>query len=128
MLLDYSHGYGEVVLTASSEELARVADAVASGGGFVPAMASSSGGALRGVEIKTVSAPGVLIRLDVEAQVLVISGDAAGRTVLADNLRWVASAGAGGHLHIEYHSGHFYLGEGSMPLVVSSPHGGIQDR
>jgi len=78
-----------------------------------------------GVEVKKTSGPGVLIRLDSERQILVISGDSAGRAVLADNLLSMASAEDGGHLHVDYFPGHFYLAEGSLSLVVSSPHGGM---
>ncbi|MFD8006720.1 Imm32 family immunity protein [Streptomyces mirabilis] len=39
-----------------------------------------------------------------------------------------ASAEDGGHLHIDYFPGHFYLAEGSLPLVVNSPHGGMPTR
>lgn len=57
-----------------------------------------------------------------------ISGDPAGRAVLARNLRAMAAAENGGHLHIDYFPGHFYLAEGSLPLVVNSPHGGMPSR
>ena len=30
-----------------------------------------------------------------------------------------------GHLHIDYFPGHAYLAEGSLSLVVNSPHGGM---
>ncbi len=55
-----------------------------------------------------------------------ISGDSAGRAVLADNLRGMASAEDGGHL-VEY-PGYDYLVEESRPLAVSSPHGGMPPR
>ncbi|WP_425424625.1 Imm32 family immunity protein [Streptomyces phaeochromogenes] len=54
-----------------------------------------------------------------------ISGDSDNRGVLAENLRDLATAEDGGHLHIDYFPGHFYLAEGSLPLVVNSPHGGM---
>ncbi|MFD0350706.1 hypothetical protein ACFQ0M_41185 [Kitasatospora aburaviensis] len=57
-----------------------------------------------------------------------ISGDAAARAVLAENLRGMACAEDGGHLHVEYFPDHFYLAEGSLPLVVNSPHGGMPRR
>ncbi|MER5905513.1 hypothetical protein ABT150_36420 [Streptomyces mirabilis] len=84
--------------------------------------------ALVGVEVLKSSGPGVLIRRDAERQILVISGDSAGRAVLAENLRAMATAEDGGHLHIDYFPGHFYLAEGSLPLVVNSPHGGMPRR
>ncbi|KJY28083.1 hypothetical protein [Streptomyces sp. NRRL S-495] len=120
--------HGEVDLTASAEELNRLAAAVAEGEGLLSSTPSAGSDALTGIEVKKTAGPGVLVRLDSERQVLVISGDSAGRTVLAENLRGIASAEDGGHLHIDYFPGHFYLAEGSLPLVVNSPHGGMPAR
>ncbi|MFF4324458.1 hypothetical protein [Streptomyces sp. NPDC001568] len=120
--------YGEVDITASAEELSRLAGAVATGEGWLSSTASPGTNALAGAEVKGTSGPGVLIHLDRERQILVISGDSAGRAMLADNLRGMASAEDGGHLHIDYFPGHFYLAEGSLPLVVNSPHGGMPAR
>ena len=120
--------FGEVVLMASAEELSRLAAAVADGEGLLVSTASKDSNGLAGVEVKKTSGPGVLIRLDSERQILVISGDSAGRAVLADNLLSMASAEDGGHLHVDYFPGHFYLAEGSLSLVVSSPHGGMPAR
>ncbi|MYV97246.1 hypothetical protein [Streptomyces sp. SID3343] len=117
--------YDEVDLSASAEELNRLADAVALGKGLFTS--SPGGDVLAGVEVKNAPGPGVFIGLDSERQVLVISGDSAGRAVLADNLRGMATAEDGGHLHLES-PGHDYLVEGSVPLVVNSPHGGMPAR
>ncbi|MFF5003718.1 hypothetical protein ACFY3G_12870 [Streptomyces phaeochromogenes] len=54
-----------------------------------------------------------------------ISGDSDNRAVLAENLRDLTTAEDGGHLRIDYFPGHFYLAEGSLPLVVNSSHGGM---
>ena len=113
---------------ASAEELSRLAGAVADGEGLLGSTASPGRNALAGVEVKKTFGPGVLIQLDPERQILVISGDSAGRTVLADNLLSMASAEDRGHLHVEYFPGHFYLAEGSLALVVNSPHGGMPTR
>jgi len=128
--------YGDVELTASADELSRLAAAVAEGEGLLGSVCSpgsagssgSSGDALAGVEVEATSGPGVLVRFVPERRILVISGDYAGRAVLADNVRAMACAEDGGHLHIEYFPGHFYLAEGSVPLVVVSPHGGMPTR
>ncbi|MFH8259307.1 Imm32 family immunity protein [Streptomyces roseolus] len=120
--------YGEVDLTASAGELSRLADAVAAGEGWFNSTTSPGSNALTGIEVGGTSGPGVLIRLDLERQILVISGDSASRAVLADNLYGMASAEEGGHLHVDYFPGHFYLAEGSLPLVVNSPHGGMPAR
>ncbi|MFJ8107090.1 hypothetical protein [Streptomyces sp. NPDC096132] len=121
-------GYGEVVLSASAEELAELASAVAQGEGLLGSTLSPGSDTLTGVEVRGTSGPGVLIHRDAERHILVISGDTAGRAVLAENLRGMATADDGGHLHIDYFPGHYYLAEGSLPLVVNSPHGGMPIR
>ncbi|MGW2291475.1 Imm32 family immunity protein [Streptomyces phaeochromogenes] len=125
---DTDSGYDEVVLSASADELTSLASAVARGEGLLGSTSAPGGNALTGVEIKDASGPGVLIHRDVARQILVISGDSANRAVLAENLRALADAEDGGHLHIDYFPGHFYLAEGSLPLVVNSPHGGMPGR
>ena len=120
--------FSEVVLTASAEELSRLAGAVADGEGLLSSMDSPDSSDLAGVEVKKTPGPGVLIQLDPDRQILVVSGDCAGRAVLADNLLGMASAEDGGHLHVDYFPGHFYLAEGSLSLVVCSPHGGMPTR
>jgi hypothetical protein len=120
--------FTEVTLMASAAELSRLAGAVANGEGLLSSTASPGGNDLAGVEVKSASGPGILIHLDPERQILVISGDCAGRAGLADNLLSMASAEGGGHLHVDYFPGHFYLAEGSLSLVVSSPHGGMPTR
>ncbi|MCX5188514.1 hypothetical protein [Streptomyces sp. NBC_00268] len=121
-------GYGEVELSASAEELTGLASAVARGEGLFSSILSPGGNTLAGVEVRGSSGPGVLIHRDAERRILVISGDFAGRAVLAENLRDMATAEDGGHLHIDYFPGHHYLAEGSLPLVVNSPHGGMPTR
>ena len=126
--------YGEVDLTASADELGALARSVAEGEGLLgcasPAAADEPAGveALTGIEVRKSSGPGVLIRPDRARQVLVISGDGAARAVLADNLRAMAEAEDGGHLHVDHFPDHPYLAEGSVPLVVNSPHGGMPAR
>ena len=120
--------FSEVDLIASAEELSRLAGAVADGEGLLSSTASPGSNDLAGVEVRKTSGPGVLIHLDPERRILVISGDSAGRAVLADNLLGMASAEGGGHLHVDYFPGHFYLAEGALSLVVSSPHGGMPAR
>ncbi|MEV8098904.1 hypothetical protein [Kitasatospora sp. NPDC085879] len=120
--------YGEIDLTATAEELRRLAGAVADGEGLLGATTPPRDHELAGVEVRTTPGPGVLLHLDSAGRTLVISGDSAGRAGLAENLREMACAGDGGHLHIDYFPGHFYLAEGSLPLVVNSPHGGMPTR
>jgi hypothetical protein len=128
MRLVFDPVFSEVILMASAEELSRLAGAVADGEGLLSSTASPGSSDLTGAEVKKTSGPRVLVRLDPERQILVISGDCAGRAVLADNLLSMASAEDGGHLHVDHFPGHFYLAEGSLPLVVNSPHGGMPTR
>ncbi|MFE5330002.1 hypothetical protein ACFRCG_26795 [Embleya sp. NPDC056575] len=117
--------FGEVDLTASAQELAALASAVAGGDGFIGSTSPLDGDALAGVEVRPASGPGVRIALDASRRVLVISGDHEAREILADNLHAMATAEDGGHLHIDYFPEHPYLVEGSLPMVVNSPHGGM---
>ena len=72
--------FSEVVLMALAEELSRLAGAVADGEGLLSSTASPGSNDLAGVEVRKTSGPGVLIHLDPERQILVISGDFAGST------------------------------------------------
>ncbi|MGW4905543.1 Imm32 family immunity protein [Streptomyces sp. NPDC004270] len=128
MRLDFDPEFGEVVLSASAEELACLASSVAQGEGLLSSTSPPDGNTLAGVEVNKSSGPGVLVHQDAERQLLVITGDSAGRAVLAEDLQAMATAEDGGHLHVDYYPGHFYLAEGSLPLVVDSPHGGMPTR
>ncbi|MFI5808749.1 hypothetical protein [Streptomyces sp. NPDC051561] len=121
---------GEVALTATASELARLAGAIAEGAGFIStaSMRPLDGNTLAGIEVRTTLSSGVRIDLDAQRQTLVISGDADARAVLADNLHAMATAEDGGHLHIDYFPEHPYLMAGSLPVVVNSPHGGMPAR
>jgi hypothetical protein len=79
--------FSEVVLMASTEELSRLAGAVADGEGLLSSMASPGGNDLAGVQVRKAFGPGVPIRLDPERQLLVISGDSAGRAALDQRKR-----------------------------------------
>ncbi|MEW2357517.1 hypothetical protein [Spirillospora sp. NPDC029432] len=119
---------GGVDVTGSAEELAELAHAVTEGEGFVGSTPSLDGDTLAGIEVRKAPGTGVLIELDASRQVLVISGDPGARAILADNLEAMATAEDGGHLHIDHFPEHPYLLEGSVPIVVSSPHGGMPAR
>lgn len=82
--------FSEVDITASAGALSRLAGGLADGEGLLSSATSPGADALTGVEVRKTSGPGVLIRVDAERRTLVISGDCAGRAVLADNLRWRA--------------------------------------
>ncbi|WP_406293571.1 hypothetical protein OG948_02930 [Embleya sp. NBC_00888] len=116
---------GEVDLTASAKELADLADTVAEGGGYVGSTAGPGSDTLAGIEVGNASGAGVRLELDASRRVLLINGDSGARAVLAANLRDMATAEDGGHLHIDYFPEHPYLVEGSLPIVVNSPRGGM---
>lgn len=120
--------FGEVDLTASEEELAELADAVAEGDRFIGSTSSEGTDLLAGIEARKTSSTGVLIELDASRQVLVIGGSPGARAILAANLRAMATAEDGGHLHVDYFPEHPYLLEGSVPIVVNSPHRGMPSR
>jgi hypothetical protein len=81
-----------------------------------------------GIEVRTAPGPGLRIELDASRQVLVISGDRGTRAILAENVQAMAAAEDGGHLHIDYFPEHPYLAEGSVPMVINSPLGGMPTR
>jgi hypothetical protein len=120
--------FGEVDLTGSADDLTGLASAVARGDGFIGCASLPEGDSLLGIEVRNGPGPGVRIQLDAGGRVLVISGDPVARTILADNLAAMATAEDGGHLHIDYFPEHPYLVEGSLPLAVSSPRGGMPAR
>ncbi|GAB3960647.1 Imm32 family immunity protein [Streptomyces sparsus] len=109
--------------------LARALDA---GKGCVETTASAEpsfgGTELASVEVAATSGPGVRIAVDPERRVLLVKGDRAGLTVLADEFRSTAEMDDGGHQHIDYFPGHYYLAAGSLAMVVNSPHGGMPTR
>ncbi|WP_405764320.1 hypothetical protein OG539_03685 [Actinacidiphila glaucinigra] len=117
--------YGEVDLAASAEELVALAGAVGAGDGLVGAAGTADGDALTGVGVRTAAGPGVRIEVDTARRIPVISGDPGARELLADNLRAMAAAEDGGHLPIDHFPEHPYPVEGSVSLVVNSPHGGM---
>ncbi|MEV0188206.1 hypothetical protein AB0I39_06675 [Kitasatospora purpeofusca] len=129
MLLVSDPVFGEVELTGSATELARLAGAVARGEGFVGSVSATvpDGESLVGVEVREAPGPGVLIHLDSQSQILVVGGDPVARALFADNLEAMTTAMAaeegGGHRHVEHFPGHPYLVEGSVPLVVGVPGG-----
>lgn len=122
MRLQFPTGFDEGLLSASTQELARVADAVAEGEGFVSTTGRPDGKAVLEVEARTTADAGVRLDLDRARRILVITGGLETRGILADNLRAVATVESGGHLHIDYFPDHPYLCAGSVSLVVDSPH------
>ncbi|MER5862399.1 hypothetical protein [Kitasatospora sp. NPDC002040] len=118
----------EILISGSAAELTLLAEAVAAGEGFLAAVTEPGSGTPTGIGAERAPGPGVLVRIDTERRLLLISGDDDARAVLAANLRGIATADEGGHLHIDYYPDHYYLVEGSVPLVVESPHGGMPHR
>jgi hypothetical protein len=61
----------------------------------------------------------VVMRVDHDAASLHVSGSSKLLHCLADEIRELATdAEPGYHLHLEYFDGHFFLGPGSVPVVV----------
>ena len=120
--------FGEVDLSATETELARLADLVTAGQGSLTCESEpAEPNSLTAVEVTQTTDPGVRIQVDAARRVLVISGDPGTRAILAANLNGMAQM-EGGHLHVDYFPDHPYLAEGSAPLVVNSPHGGMPTR
>ncbi|MBS0659509.1 MAG: hypothetical protein JSR82_14805 [Verrucomicrobia bacterium] len=60
----------------------------------------------------------VAVRLVADADVLELAGSPAALALLAENLdSFGRQAASGGHFHLEFFDGHFYLAESSAPLV-----------
>ena len=61
------------------------------------------------------------VRVSVDGGVLVVEGGPEAIAVLAENVEGFAAEADDPrhHLHIEYFPGHFYLAEGSAPLVLA---------
>lgn len=74
---------------------------------------------------KPVPGQAVLIRAAAAERSLLISGDPRYLAVLADNIESLAQEQRGGHLHVEYFDGRAYLAEGSGPVILNSPRGGM---
>ncbi len=131
-VIAYLPSGGEVDLSGSADELAELATAVASGDAVV-AVAATPPVADRDVALAEVlvvndSQPQVLVRVDVERRALVIEGGLRSLDVLAGNIQGMADAEDGGHLHVDHYPDHPYLREGSVPLILNSPHGGMPAR
>ncbi|MEU1350370.1 hypothetical protein [Streptomyces sp. NPDC005795] len=121
-----------VDVSGGTTELVVMARALVAGKGCVETTASAEasfgGTELASVEVVSTNGPGALIRVDMEHRVLFIEGDRLGLTALADEVRSIAEMNDGGHQHIEYFPGHYYLAAGSVPMVVTSPQGGMPSR
>ncbi|MFI6688086.1 hypothetical protein [Streptomyces sp. NPDC050485] len=86
--------FGEVELTGAATELARLAGTVAEGEGFISAVSATAldSETLAGVEVRQAPGPGVLIHLDSQRRILVISGDPVARALFAANLDAMTTA------------------------------------
>lgn len=121
-----------VDLSGSASELVGLALTLSTGMGITEASASAEpsfgGTELTSVEVLVRSGTGVRIGVDSEHRALLIEGDRMGLSALADEMRSMAEMNDGGHQHIEYYPGHYYLAAGSLAMVVNSPHGGMPTR
>lgn len=125
MKLDYYSAAEGVDIAGDQADLCNLADLVASGGELSLAP-SAHPPHLRGVLIEVTKGP-VTIGID-DRGYLNIRGGTGSRSLLADLLRDLARTDGGGHVHLEYFEGHHFLAEGSVPLIVNSPRGGMPRR
>ncbi|GAA4592163.1 hypothetical protein GCM10023194_53300 [Planotetraspora phitsanulokensis] len=118
---------GEIDLSADRATLSHLADLLARGSGSVsadPAQDAPFGQTpLTHLFVQSVDGESVVVVADAETHSLSIAGDGVFLKIFADNVRAMAETDDGGHLHIDFYPDHPYLGEGSAPLVVNSPHG-----
>ncbi|QMU77275.1 hypothetical protein GXW83_17810 [Streptacidiphilus sp. PB12-B1b] len=114
--------HGGVDLAASAEELDRLATTVAQGAGFIRSAPAPDDNALVGIDVLSTDGPGVRIDLDARQRLAVISGDAPARAALADHLRAAATTPDSEPLRLNHTPDHPYLAEGSLSLIVRSPH------
>jgi hypothetical protein len=121
----------EIDLSGDQADLTTLAALVASGSGTLssdPGTDDPSGQiALTHVRVQATDTM-VLIKGDPDTGSLTITGAPDHLRILAENLNEMAQADDGGHQHIEHWPDHFYIAEGSHPLVVNSPHGGMPHR
>lgn len=80
------------------------------------------------VEVRSDAGPRLLVQVAEQRRVLLLTGDAESRALFAEDLRSTGAMTDGGHQHIEYNEDFGYLREGSAPLVLNSPHGGMPRR
>ncbi|MGV9213825.1 Imm32 family immunity protein [Micromonospora sp. RB23] len=125
MILDYYSAAEGIDIVGARAELCHLAELVASGGELSLAPSAHSRH-LRGVLVEVTQGP-VVIGVD-GRHYFSIHGGAESRSLLADLLRQVANMDDGGHVHLEYFEGHYFLAPDSVPLIVNSPHGGMPRR
>ncbi|MFC7329617.1 Imm32 family immunity protein [Marinactinospora rubrisoli] len=118
----------EVIVTGSADALHALAHTVAAGGRCTAGPGSEDGAVLL-VAVEAGTAPGpVRVEADLAERVLRIHGAGEYRAVLGAALHDTAAMTDGGHLHVDHYPDHPYLAEGSAPLIVESPHGGMPRR
>jgi hypothetical protein len=120
---------GEVELSADPGMLSQLADLLARGAGSIIADLAPDTPlgqtALTRLQVLSTDGQPVTVGADAEERSLVISGDRASLKIFADNVQAMAEVDDDEHLHIDFYPDHPYLGEGSAPLVVSRPQGGM---
>jgi len=112
----------ELMIAGPRGDLAGLADLLRSGHGEARTAADLDpapyGACLEGITVGTAGGA-VRFFVDWPRKALSVQGDLASLGVLADNVDDIArESPAGTHHHFEFFPGHFYMGEGSAPLVV----------
>jgi hypothetical protein len=67
----------------------------------------------------------ILITADEHTRTLTFAGSAQHLNTLAEIVHETAVAADGGHVHIEHYPDHPYLAQGSTPVVLNHPLGGM---
>ncbi|GII31474.1 Imm32 family immunity protein [Planotetraspora mira] len=120
---------GEIDLSADRAALRHLAELLTRGSGSMAAEIAPDTvvgqTVLTDVRVDTVDGQSVLVAAVPESRSLSIAGARGALKLLADNILALAESNDGGHLHIDFYPDHAYLAEGSAPLVVNSPHGGM---
>jgi hypothetical protein len=122
---------GEVEVSADRTGLGDLAALVASGDGAMAGEDTSDLAQaipLTRLRVRTREGEAVMISADTGGRTLTVTGAPGHLGVLAEILGESAAADDGGHIHIEHYPDHPYLGEGSLPLIVNNPAGGMPRR
>jgi hypothetical protein len=114
--------FGQIDLSGAAAEFLEIGRLVGSGTGTVDladAEADPYDLTLHRLTVATVPTDGVIVRANVDADSVEITGPLTKLAILGDNLSGMAEAAPPYHVHIEWHPEHFYLSAESAPLIAS---------
>jgi hypothetical protein len=124
MFVLYAASTDELELSGTTLEFANLADLLEAGEGEVGLEVvdpSPYEAALAWIVVRVDDGPLARVGLVGGSGALEFTGGQWALSLLGENLRSFGATSDGGndHLHIEHYDGHFYLAEGSAPLVVT---------